>query len=184
MAIDPSTINFVAQVQSHAEQDQESPTAAAERKKAEREAKGRHRKARRGAIKLKLNCVGDPGVTAKTVIEIKGLGERLSGNYYVENVKHSLGDGYKMTMLVRRDGSNRGRRRAKKPERTRAPVNKAKAPTPEAGEATPALKPRYVIEIDQPSQQALAWARKEAAAHADEWNVVIVESGDVELVED
>ena len=93
-----------------AEQARGGTTSADNQPKAEREAKGQHRKARRNAIRLKLNCIGDPGVNAKSIIEVKGLGARLSGNYYVENAKHTVGDGYRMTLTIRRDGTTRRRR--------------------------------------------------------------------------
>jgi len=39
------------------------------------------------------SVVGDPGLRAKTLVKIAGVGERYSGTYYVTKVTHSIGDG-------------------------------------------------------------------------------------------
>ncbi len=45
---------------------------------------------------------------AKTMITLQGVGAALSGNYYVTEVSHDLGQhGYEMTVKCRRDGTNK-----------------------------------------------------------------------------
>jgi len=50
-------------------------------------------------------CVGNPKIRAGKTIEIKGIGEKLSGIYYVVSSVHSLYNGvYSTTFKVRRTG--------------------------------------------------------------------------------
>ncbi|MBU3967801.1 MAG: hypothetical protein KKG76_10595 [Euryarchaeota archaeon] len=50
-------------------------------------------------------CGGNPKIRAGKTIEIKGLGERLSGAYYIASTIHSIDQGaYKTTFKVRRTG--------------------------------------------------------------------------------
>lgn len=47
----------------------------------------------------------DPTVKAKTTVKLKGLGSQLTGNYYVESVKHSISSqGYSQTLTLSREG--------------------------------------------------------------------------------
>lgn len=83
-------------------------TAEADAAAAEKKAKGTLRRKKQLTIKLKGKVVGDPGLIAKTVLRIGGIGERLSGNYYVKSVKHSItSGGYICDMKCIRDGQNR-----------------------------------------------------------------------------
>ncbi len=50
-------------------------------------------------------CGGNPKIRAGKTIEIKGLGDRLSGTYYVASTVHSISEGaYSTTFRVRRTG--------------------------------------------------------------------------------
>ncbi|MCZ7384203.1 MAG: hypothetical protein O8C63_05570 [Candidatus Methanoperedens sp.] len=50
-------------------------------------------------------CGGNPKIRAGKTIEIKGLGDRLSGTYYVASTVHSISEGaYTTTFRVRRTG--------------------------------------------------------------------------------
>ncbi len=65
--------------------------------------------AQQAVVKLKLDLVGDPHLVAKTVIKVSGLGQRLSGKYYISTLKHSVSaGGYKMEAATRTDGTNKG----------------------------------------------------------------------------
>lgn len=84
------------------------PTAATSAAKAERESDARFRRAERATIKLSLPVVGDPTLTAKTVIELRGASSLLSGKYYVDEVKHVVSSsGYVNQLKVTRDGTGR-----------------------------------------------------------------------------
>lgn len=50
-------------------------------------------------------CIGNPKIRAGMTVEIKGLGDRLSGVYYVKSTVHSINQGvYTTTFRVRRTG--------------------------------------------------------------------------------
>lgn len=50
-------------------------------------------------------CIGNPELRARTVIELKGLGTRFSGSYYVTSVTHAIdGSGYRCDFDVKRNG--------------------------------------------------------------------------------
>jgi phage protein D len=48
---------------------------------------------------------GNPQLQSRTVIELQGLGERFTGNYYVTSTTHTIdGNGYQTTFEAKRDG--------------------------------------------------------------------------------
>lgn len=57
--------------------------------------------ANKGAVTMSLTMMARPGLIASDTIEIAGL-EQLSGKYYVEQVAHSIGSGYKMSLDLRK----------------------------------------------------------------------------------
>ena len=57
--------------------------------------------ANKGTTTMSLTMMARPGLIASDTIEIAGL-ERLSGKYYVEQVTHSIGSGYKMSLKLRK----------------------------------------------------------------------------------
>jgi len=62
--------------------------------------------------------LGDPEQLAKTLIEVQGISQFLSGKYYVKNVKHALSSsGYTMDLDCIKDATGRMARRV---ERARA----------------------------------------------------------------
>lgn len=77
---------------------------------AEREATGKYRLATQRAVKMTLKIRGAPDLLAKSVITVNGLGKRLSGKYYVKNVKHPLSgsSGYVSSVQLITDGYQRG----------------------------------------------------------------------------
>lgn len=86
---------------------QAKPGRAAQR------ARGRFRQASREAVKVRIDAVGDASQLAKTVVEIQGIGQRLSGNYYVSEVEHVVGSsGYAMKLKAIKDATGAYARRA------------------------------------------------------------------------
>jgi len=79
------------------------------------EAKGKYRRTAQRAVKLNLQLRGDPTLQAKTVIEVVGLGKRISGKYYVREVDHTLdaSGGYTMNVKCITDGFQGGRGKGK-----------------------------------------------------------------------
>jgi hypothetical protein len=93
---------------------------------AKREADARYRTSQQTVVKLKATIVGDPRMLAKTIVEWRGLGKRLSGNYYVKTVTHKIeSGGYTCEVECIRDGHSEvgGTKSAGK-------VNTQKAPDP------------------------------------------------------
>lgn len=82
---------------------------------AEREAKGRYRRAQQGAVKMTLQMRGDPSLVAKSVIQVSGMGKRVSGKYYVKEVVHTLdgSSGYEMSVKLITDGFQGGKGKGK-----------------------------------------------------------------------
>jgi hypothetical protein len=96
---------------------------------------------------MTVTAIGDPMQFAKTVIQLEGLGQRLSIRYYVKEVKHKLGaDGYSMELTVLSDGTGGHSTRSavaeglelfSQPERNRGRANNQEADGAEgAGEGS------------------------------------------------
>ncbi len=50
-----------------------------------------------------LECIGDPQLRPGNAVEIKGMGDLFSGNYYITGARHTLSDnGYTTSLQVRR----------------------------------------------------------------------------------
>jgi phage protein D len=57
-----------------------------------------------GFIGGSCSAIGDPRIRARIVIELKGLGKRFSGTYYVTSATHTIdSSGYRTTFEVRRN---------------------------------------------------------------------------------
>jgi phage protein D len=66
-----------------------------------RRAKARYRKGIRRAVKMTCRIVGDPTVSAKSVVILEGFAARLDGRYWVQECLHSIpGRGAYTTELV------------------------------------------------------------------------------------
>lgn len=73
---------------------------------AKREADGRFIKAQQTTALMTVQIVGDPRISAKKIVEIKGISKRLSGRYYITKVRHKVSASeYTMELAVRTDGS-------------------------------------------------------------------------------
>lgn len=79
---------------------------------AKAEARGRFTKVQQTAVKMTLLIIGDPTLVAKSVIEIEGMGTRLSGKYYVKSAAHRLSrsGGYDTELKLITDGFGGPRR--------------------------------------------------------------------------
>lgn len=77
------------------------PTSAT----AKREADARYRQTQHLTVELSATVIGDPGLLAKTVVEIQGISQRLSGKYYLREAKHKVdGSGFTIELKCLRDG--------------------------------------------------------------------------------
>lgn len=83
------------------------PTSATSSSAAKREATGDFVKGQMAAYTLNLTLIGDPTFVAKSIIEVEGLKTRLSGKWYVSDVKHGIKPGnYDMNLKCKRDGTD------------------------------------------------------------------------------
>lgn len=81
------------------------PTADATSTAARRRARGRFRRAQQVAVKMSAPVVGDPLLLAKTVVQVQGMGQRLSIRYYLKEVEHDLAtNGYECKLKMVSDG--------------------------------------------------------------------------------
>ncbi len=70
-----------------------------------RRARGRGKKRKHLTVKAKMGILGDPELLAKTVLSIEGIGNRLSGNYYLKKIVHKISEsGYDCQCDIIRDG--------------------------------------------------------------------------------
>lgn len=82
------------------------PTTATSKAAAQSEADGIYKRTQLSAVTLKLKIVGDPQLAAKSIVEVRGLGQRLSGKYYVASIKHTISSGYSCELTCKREGTN------------------------------------------------------------------------------
>ena len=83
------------------------PTTETSKKQAKKEADGAFKRSVLTNVKLKLDLVGDPGIVAKSVVEVRGISKRLSGLYYINKAQHKIdASGYKLELNCSTDGTN------------------------------------------------------------------------------
>jgi phage protein D len=156
--VDPETRRTRTEILTGAEEV--APTTAPDAATARREAVGRFRRIQQTAIKMKMTIVGDPSMLAKTVVETRGMRQRLSTRYYVKSVEHAIsGGGYTtdLEMVSDGDGGHSTESRAARglelldvgtPTRGRPNTEPAApgAETPGAAEEGEPLEPHVIID--------------------------------------
>lgn len=112
------------------------PSSATTAKDAQTQAAAGFRTSQQSVIKLSGELVGDPFIAAKTILEIDGIGSRMSGRYYLTSVTHKIdSSGYVTSFKAHTDGSGKGgpggQGKAAKPNQKDAPPDKKNdAPAP------------------------------------------------------
>lgn len=124
-----------------------------------RRARAAQRRVQQTTVQMSLTIIGDPKIIAKSVLDIRGLGRRLSGLYYVTEATHKITPGsYQTTIKCFCDGTQ-GYRRPGIPEV--APASRAAAAaatTPPAGQQDPgALVPTTVPGTPLSPQDFVVW---------------------------
>jgi phage protein D len=87
-----------------------STTASSEdnQEAVDRRAQARYRLSERTTFEASMEIIGDAGVVAKSIVEIEGISQLLSGKYYVEEATHKITPGnYRVRMKLIRDGAGR-----------------------------------------------------------------------------
>ena len=107
-AIDLKTGESLGDRMKNTSHDETLPTTETDEDAAKRVADGRFKRAALNTIKVKITVIGDPDVVAKTVIELRGLGKKFSGKYYVSSVESKIEGGFLMDLNCKRDGSGLG----------------------------------------------------------------------------
>lgn len=72
---------------------------------AKRAAAAVFRGAQQRAVKLSVTIEGDPNIQAKSVIEVRGIGKRLSQRYYVRTATHTISGAYITKLACVSDGT-------------------------------------------------------------------------------
>lgn len=93
---DPSSRSAGARTERTASETQEGATT---------QAVAAHRRTQLMTVQMKLTILGDPTLLAKSVVEVRGVGRRLSGPYYVSEVSHKIGGSYTCALKMRSDGT-------------------------------------------------------------------------------
>jgi len=101
-------------------------SAASSEGRARREANARFRSSSQKTVELKLQVVGDPEQLAKSIVEVQGISQFLSGKYYIKNVKHVLSSsGYTMELDCIKDATGRMARRVERARTSAGRSNRA-----------------------------------------------------------
>jgi phage protein D len=104
------------------------PSSEQSQAAAKRNADGKFLASQEGSFKLSVSCIGDPLLRAKSVVEILGIGKRLSGKWYVKKAKTKISAGNYTVDLdcvrAEHNGDNGGNNKAAK---TKGTLNEKKA---------------------------------------------------------
>ncbi len=84
-----------------------APTTAGTKAEAEVKAKGLFKAANGNPVKCDVPITGESKLKSKVTVELRGIGRRLSGVYYVSEIKHEVKPGiFSQVLKCRRDGTN------------------------------------------------------------------------------
>jgi hypothetical protein len=82
-------------------------TGASTKEDAQRQANGAFLANALAGVEMTVVCVGDPELRAKTIVRVEGIGAKFSGPFYVVSATHAIGTGYRTTLKLKRDGTNK-----------------------------------------------------------------------------
>lgn len=106
-------------------------TSAQTKEEAQTRADGLYKLAQTTPRKCTASAYGDPKLSAKSVVTLSNIGQRLSGNYYVNEVVHTLSNGdYKIAMKCQRDGTSTSGKTNVTGPASSAAVNTSKGASP------------------------------------------------------
>ncbi|HRR81969.1 MAG TPA: hypothetical protein P5118_17445 [Planctomycetota bacterium] len=94
---------------------------------AQDKAEGKFKKAEMGQVEATAVAIGIPALKAKQNVEIKGVGQKFSGVYYVDSVRHEIGEGgYSCELKLKKNALGKGA--GQKSEEAKAQQNDREAP--------------------------------------------------------
>lgn len=82
-----------------------APTTENDEASVKRHATAHFKQAQQRAVKCNITLEGDPNIQAKSVIDLRGIGKRLSQLYYVRGTSHRIDGAYTMSLECVSDGS-------------------------------------------------------------------------------
>lgn len=110
-------------------QSDSSPSNAESDEEARSQARQSFRRAERMSVKMSMTVVGEPSASADSPIRVLGMGQRFSGNWYIEEATHTVSPGTYTTKmklsrnaLSRSRGTGRSRRRTNNQATTNVPA--------------------------------------------------------------
>lgn len=90
-------------------------------------AEGKFKEAEMKQVEATAGTIGIPSLKAKKNIEVKGVGQKFSGIYYVQNVRHEIGEsGYTCELKLKRNALGKGA--GEKSEEAKGKQNDKEAP--------------------------------------------------------
>jgi phage protein D len=111
-------------------QSEVSPTAATSDAEAQSEARQAFRSSERQSLKIELTLVGDPTLKADNTIRVAGIGQKFSGNYYLDEVVDKVaGEGYRTVVKLKRNATSRSRGTSRTRARNNAQISSEQAAT-------------------------------------------------------
>ena len=102
--VDPESGDSISATTSRASSEETRTTTAQDAASAQAEARARFRHVQLTAVKMTLTMVGDPEMFAKSVVELRGFGRRLSQRYWVKVAKHTIRGSYTTALNLASDG--------------------------------------------------------------------------------
>jgi len=98
-----------------------------------------------GHVTAEATTIGLPTLRAKQNIEVRGVGRKFSGVYYVEAVRHRIdGGGYSCELTLRRNALGKGAGHTATDtlgkRNTQHAARAASSPTPSPARTTPSIK--------------------------------------------
>jgi phage protein D len=134
-----------------------APTSAQTKQEAQKRADGLYKLAQTTPRKCTAPAYGDPKLPAKSIVTLSGIGQRLSGNYYVAEIVHTIGPGgYTMSMKCQRDGTSSAGKTT-----VSGPASSAAVNTSQGASATDATSQLQSVEVvDRISGQTRTEFRK------------------------
>ncbi len=137
------------------------PTSETSAKQAKREADGIYSRVQQSAVEMSISMIGDPQLIAKSIVELRGLGQRLSGKYYVKQVNHVINSGgYQLSLKVASDRTNKPSAliAGAVSSNSKATLNQKKADEkPKDGDKSIALVPEEVIHHSTGESTGIQW---------------------------
>jgi phage protein D len=104
--VDKRTLTASYQQRVASESVEHSGANEAGKSQIQAKAEGKYKASQRGTIKLEGTLIGDPLVRAKQILDVQGLGKRVSGRYRIIQARHHINEKgeYHVDFVAKSDG--------------------------------------------------------------------------------